>query len=89
MVIAAKNMRRKTAAVMPQKMTFVRISGATRDAASPTMMALSPANTRSIIAMLRRAMKFCCHHSADTRFSSSASAAASIANTSCVSHSIA
>ena len=48
-VIAAKKMRSTTAAAMPQKITLVRISGATRDAARPTMMALSPASTRSII----------------------------------------
>ena len=65
--MAAKNMRSTTAAAMPQKMTLARISLGTRDAASPTMMALSPASTRSIMMMLTRATKFWRYQSIETR----------------------
>src|SRR5262245_37459942 len=51
-------MRRTTAPVIPQKITRLRTSGATRDAANPTMMALSPASTTSMTMTLTRAMRF-------------------------------
>ena len=52
-------------AAMPQKMTLLRISLGTREAASPTMMALSPASTTSIMMMLMRATKFWRYQSMD------------------------
>ena len=54
-VTAAKAMRSTTAPAMPQKMTLARISGATREAARPTTMALSPASTTSMTMIWRRA----------------------------------
>ena len=54
--MAAKTTRSATAPATPQKMTLVRISGATREAAMPTTMALSPASTRSIMTIWARAM---------------------------------
>src|SRR5215467_12106819 len=56
--IAAKATRRMTAPANPQKITRLRSSGATRDAANPTMTALSPASTTSMTMTLMRAMRF-------------------------------
>ena len=44
----ANMMRSTTAPATPQKITFIRSAGATRDAAMPTTMALSPASTKSM-----------------------------------------
>src|SRR5215475_6493628 len=55
---AAKATRRMTAPAIPQKITRLRSSGATRDAANPTMTALSPASTTSMTMTLMRAMRF-------------------------------
>ena len=57
-VSAAKTMRRSTAPAMPQRMTRARSSSRTREAARPTMMALSPASTTSMTMTLMRAIKF-------------------------------
>src|SRR5215213_5991099 len=63
--MAAKTTRSATAPATPQKMTLVRISGATREAAMPTTMALSPATTRSIMTIWARAMS-CCERSMES-----------------------
>ena len=52
---AANVTRRITAPAMPQKMTRARSSGDTREAARPTTIALSPANTRSMKMICPRA----------------------------------
>ena len=58
-VSAAKTMRRSTAPAMPHRITRARCSSLTREAASPTMMALSPASTTSMTMTLTRGIRFC------------------------------
>jgi hypothetical protein len=65
-VTAAKRMRSTTAAVMPQKITLLRTSAETREAARPTTMALSPASTTSIMMILTSSSQFVRHHSGVT-----------------------
>ena len=66
-----------TAALMPQKMTLERCSGATREAASPTTMALSPASVTSIKMMLASAAQLFWYQSGETRLPSCAMASVS------------
>ena len=53
----ANSTRSTTAPAMPQKITLQRMAAATREAASPTTIALSPASAMSIITTWASAMK--------------------------------
>jgi hypothetical protein len=56
-VAKAKMMRNSVAAAMPSMMALARCSRGNPDAAMPTTTALSPARTRSIQMMPRRALQ--------------------------------